>query len=968
MNVKEFVAKWSQVQQNERAIAQSHFNDVCLLVGHLPPLEKDPTGEEFRFEAGAVKPTGQRGFADVVYRGKFLWEYKSPAADLDRAYQQLLLYRDSFNNPPLLITSDIQTIIIHTNFINRPRKIYEIDFNRLLNGDGVELLRRVFENPNSFEPAETQESITNASAQTFVLVADALKKHRDLQGETYSSEQLAHFLVRLLFCLFAEDMKLLPYNIFSEIVKAQGRFFTNLQTPLQTLFQAMRDGSSFGYHTIRWFDGSLFDDTLVPSIPDDLGRALLRAADHNWSEIDPTIFGTLFERVIDESKRAQLGAHYTSKEDIELIINPVLMQPLWDKWQEIRLQCLSVEPGPAGQLLHQFAEEIAHTRVLDPACGSGNFLYVALQKLLDLQKEVILFAQSRHLPPPELTVSPQQLYGLEINPYAHELSQITVWIGYLQWRHVNGFKNESDPILRPLRNIIRMDAILAYDEQGQPIEPEWPPAEVIVGNPPFLGGNKIRKELGDTKVDNMFKVYTGRIPAFSDMVCYWFEKARHQIELGITQRAGLLSTNSIRGGVNRTVLDRIRQSGNIFMAWSNRPWLLEGAAVRVSMIGFDNGLQKKYLLDGRKVKVIYADLTAFKVDLTQRKVLPENKGVSFMGMSKKGQFDIPASLAQEMLAHPNKSGKSNHDVIFPSVNGLDITRRPRNYWIIDFGVGTSLTEAEAYEKPLEYVRQVVKPARDKVRRKRRQQLWWLFGEPCPHLRRALAPLSRFIVTPAVSKHRIFSWLKVGVVPDSALLAFAREDDYFFGVLHSRIHEVWSLHTGTSLEDRPRYTPTTTFSTFPFPWPPGREPQENESPLVANIARWARELHQWREAWLHPPRQADGTLNNHEKLLQLRTLTNLYNGLEYIRHIRATNTPFNARDLAFASQKAVSRPDIEALYDLHTMLDRAVCEAYGWPHTLSEGEILSRLILLNNQRAEENGTEDLPEFDEEFEEE
>lgn len=967
MNVKEFVAKWSQVQQNERAIAQSHFNDVCLLAGHLPPLEKDPTGEEFRFEAGAVKPTGQRGFADVVYRGKFLWEYKSPAADLDRAYQQLLLYRDSFNNPPLLITSDIQTIIIHTNFINRPRKKYEIDFDRLLNGDGVELLRRVFENPFSFEPAETQESITNASAQTFVLVADSLKKHRDLQGEIYTSEQLAHFMVRLLFCLFAEDMNLLPSNIFSEIVKAQGRFFTNLQTPLQNLFNAMRDGSSFGYHTIRWFDGSLFDDALVPSIPDDLGRALLKAADHNWSEIDPTIFGTLFERVIDESKRAQLGAHYTGKTDIELIIDPVLMQPLWDKWAEIRLQCLRLEPEPAGQLLHQFAAEIAQTRVLDPACGSGNFLYVALQKLLDLQKEVILFAQNRQLPPLELTVSPEQLYGLEINPYAHELSQITVWIGYLQWRHVNGFKNEMDPILRPLRNITRMDAILAYDEHGQPTEPEWPPAEVIVGNPPFLGGKKIAGEFPASYLKDLRLVYKGRLPNFSDLVVYWFERGRKEIEQKRAKKACFLATNSIAMGTNLPVLKRIKTTGDIFFAWNDREWVLEGASVRIAVVGFDDGSTTIRFLNNQKVNQINANLTT-GIDVTKTQKLGENKNFSFIGTQKSGPFNIPKSLALNMLSSPNKTGVSNSDVIKPWVNGLDIARRPRHKYIIDFPARMSESEASQYEQPFQYVKEHIPTVRKASHFKNFP--FWIHWNTRPKMREAIQGFERYLATPRNSKHRIFVWLNKDVNPDSQVVVFAFDKDYYFGVLQSKIHEIWTLATCTwlGIGNDPRYTPTTTFNTFPFPWPPGREPQESDSPLIANIAHWARELHHWREAWLNPPNEAQGTLGNYEKLLQLRTLTNLYNGLDYMRHIRATNTPFNARDLAQATQKAVTRPEAEALYDLHTLLDRAVCEAYGWPHTINDDEILSRLILLNNQRAEENGSEELPEFDEEFEEE
>jgi type I restriction-modification system DNA methylase subunit len=320
--------------------------------------------------------------------------------------------------------------------------------------------------------------------------------------------------VRLLFCLFAEDLGLLPDKVFTEAVRRQGGDYADLRPVLANLFRAMRDGGAFGYHRIRHFNGTLFDDELVPTIPHDLAKVLLRAAEQDWSAVDPSIFGTIFERVIDPDKRAQLGAHYTSAADIMLIVEPVLMEPLRRKWDEVRreIQIRDTSDEIRGRdtsgrgrfvrfvfrratgiprisyLLNDFSNEIAAIRVLDPACGSGNFLYLALRELLNLQKEVIAYAARRGLPEIPLTVSPEQLYGIEINPYAHELAQITAWIGYLQWRHENGFAEPEEPILRPLNNIRRMDAILAYDEAGNPVEPEWPAAEVIIGNPPFLGG------------------------------------------------------------------------------------------------------------------------------------------------------------------------------------------------------------------------------------------------------------------------------------------------------------------------------------------------------------------------------------------------------------------------------------------------------------------------------------------------
>jgi hypothetical protein len=475
---QEFVAKWSKVQQKETAVSQSHFNDVCALIGHQTPLEYDPAGETFAFEAHTDKPGGQKGFADVYFQDHFIWEYKGPHKDLNKAYQQLQLYRESLSNPPLLITSDIHTIHIHTNFNNYPRQTHTITFDDILDGSGVEKLTWAFFRPDKFKPAKTQQDITKATADTFLAVATAMKQHQQLTGETHTPEQLAHFLVRLLFSLFAEDMGLLPDNLFTQIVKSRGGNYADLRPLLRNLFASMRDGGTFGLWQIRYFDGTLFDNDFVPEIPHDLGKALLRAANQDWSGVDPSIFGTLFERIIDDSKRAQLGAHYTGESDIMLIVEPVLMAPLRQKWTETRQQAnqllLGVLPGAdrmvsaahAYKLLENFAQELAEVRVLDPACGSGNFLYVALRQLLDLQKEVIAYAARKELPPISLTVSPQQLYGIEINPYAHELAQITVWIGYLQWRHENGFGEMDDPILRPLKNIRRMDAILAYDENG----------------------------------------------------------------------------------------------------------------------------------------------------------------------------------------------------------------------------------------------------------------------------------------------------------------------------------------------------------------------------------------------------------------------------------------------------------------------------------------------------------------------
>jgi type II restriction/modification system DNA methylase subunit YeeA len=492
----------------------------------------------------------------------------------------------------------------------------------------------------------------------------------------------------------------------------------DLTAQLRELFNKMAKGGWFGAEEILHFNGGLFDDDTVFDLDSDVLSILGKISDLDWSSIEPSIFGTLFARSLDPSKRSQIGAHFTSRDDILLVVEPVLMAPLRRRWKEIEAQARSLaarrDQAKGAQkaklhnelrvLLMNFAAELAQIRVLDPGCGSGNFLYVALRQLLDLEKQVIMLASELGIGQFFPTVSPTQVYGIEINPYAHKLAQATVWIGYIQWLRENGYGRPSEPILKRLDNIKEMDAILAYDANGKPIEPEWVEADAVVGNPPFLGGNKIRQGLGDKYVDDLFALYKDRIPATADLVTYWFEKARAMIEQGNVKRAGLLATQGIRGGANRQVLERIKKSGDIFWAQSDRVWILDGAAVRVSMVGFDNGAETARQLDSQTVANINANLTA-TANIHEAKSLPENADIGFVGSQKAGAFDIPSDLARKMLAakgNPNR--RPNSDVVKPSVNGDDITKTPREMWIIDFGVDMSIDKAAQYEMPFEYIR------------------------------------------------------------------------------------------------------------------------------------------------------------------------------------------------------------------------------------------------------------------------
>lgn len=921
---QDFVSKWSKSKLRERAASQEHFIDICHLIGHLTPAEADPIGDAFTFDAGADKQSGGKGWADVWKRGFFAWEYKGKHKDLEDAYTQLLLYRESLLNPPLLIVSDMEQIVIHTNFTNTVKQIIPISLEQLLQTDMLTKLRMVFYEPETFRISQTPEQVTEEAAEEFAHLADILRQNG------IEATRIAHFLIRLLFCLFAEDIGLLPKELFTQLAintRRQPSVFTG---QIRQLFGAMASGGWFGFNEIRHFDGQLFDDDDALELNSDALDILAKVGMLDWSNIEPSIFGTLFERSLDPDRRTQLGAHYTDKEDILLVVEPVLMTPLRRRWNQVQTEALAIaqerdlaetkqartrHQKEIAYILTNFADEIAHVQILDPACGSGNFLYVALKQLLDLEKEVVNLASILGLTRFFPSVSPAQLYGMETNPYARELAQTTIWIGYIQWLRENGFGIPVEPILKPLNNIVLMDAILTYDEVGKPIEPEWPEADVIIGNPPFLGSRIMRPMLGDEYCDSLEELYRQRIGR-PDLVCYWFEKARNLIEHSSVQRAGLLATQAIRGGTNRQVLDRIKDSGSIFMAWSDREWILEGATVHVSIIGFDNGTEHEVTLDGNPVPCINSDLTA-DIDLSLAQVLQENANLSFQGIVPRGSFSITSAQAYEMLAvGGNPNGHPNSDVIKPRLIGQDITDRPSNSYVIDFGINMSIEDASQYVVPFEYIREHVFPERQQATQQEAREKWWLHWRPRPAMRAALRPLQRYIATSRVSMHRLFVWVPADILPDTATVVIARSDDYFLGVLESKCHKLWARRKGTQLRDAvsaSRYTSTTSFQTLPFPWSPGQEPIGDA--LYTAIAEAAKDLVAKRDKWLNPE-------DIQEEELGQRTLTNLYN--EY--------------------------PAWLAL--VHKKLDEAVFAAYEWPYDLSDVEILEHLLALNLKRADE----------------
>ena len=951
MTPTEFIAKWRVSELKESSAAQEHFIDLCRLLGEPTPAEADPTGERYCFERGARKDTGGDGWADVWKRGCFAWEYKGKHADLDAAFNQLRQYALALENPPLLIVSDMARFRIRTNWTNSVSETHEFVLEDLADGGTRDKLKWAMSDPERLRPGETRQAVTERAAATFAELAQSLRDRGD------DPQTVAHFVNRLVFCMFAEDVGLLPDDMFTKMLEQARRRPASFAAMAGVLFGAMaeRDGL-VGFEPVAWFNGGLFDDDAALPLEREEIDTALKAAALDWSEIDPSILGTLFERGLDPDKRSQLGAHYTDRDKIMRIVEPVIVHPLLAEWEiekgkiaaavakenrarpvRRRRRTGPVRIRPSQGLLNAFLRRLQDFTVLDPACGSGNFLYMALHALKDIEHRVQLEAEAMGLERSFPAVGPANVKGIEINAYAAELARVSVWIGEIQWMRRNGFNESRDPILKPLDNIECRDAILAPDGS----EPEWPEADAIVGNPPFLGGKLLIGGLGEEYVSRMFETWKGRVPPEADLVCYWFVKAGEQVAAGRAKRVGLVATNSIRGGANRRALRAATDDRPIFDAWSDEPWVIDGAAVRVSLVcfsGADDAQRPETCLDGEPADEIHTDLTARRggigIDLTSTRRIRANIGIAFMGDTKGGPFDIPGDLAREWLRLPaNPDGRPNADVLKPWVNGMDLTRRPAGKWIVDFGWEMSEEEAALYEGPFEHVRDHVHPMRQKNRRKAYRDNWWRHVEPRQGMWRALDGLPRFIATPTVSKHRLFVWLDAGVCPDHQLIVIARDDDTIFGILHSRFHEAWSLRLGTSLEDRPRYTPTTTFETFPFP--EGLSPDVPaadyaDDPHAIAIAEATRRLVELRDRWLNPPEWVewvDEPLPGYPKRpvrrdetaaeeLKVRTLTNLYN----------------------------VRP--QWLADAHRSLDAAVAAAYEWDAEISVEKALTELMALN----------------------
>ena len=983
MTPQQFIDKWGPggpaYGLNEEQGAQSHFLDLCDLL-HVP---KPGSSVDYVFERSTFVLGESRGFADVFYKDRFAWENKAPGKNLDAALKQLLTYSLALSNPPILVVCDRLNIRVHTQFNGHPSQTHHFHISHLAHPEKRELLRKVWVEPESFRPKQTNRAITELAAHSFATLAEQLRS----RGE--EPDEVAHFLTQCLFCFFAEDVGLLPGRMFERLVDNTLLDERRLSAGLATLFETMRDGGLFGPDMIPWFNGGLFKKIKVPVLLQSDVTELRNACSLNWSAIDVSIFGTLFERGLDPAKRSELGAHYTDPSTIERVINPVIRQPLQKKWELVAegISADMVKVKKKGDKFHKAAhnkfvmwlEYLKDFRVLDPACGSGNFLYLSLKELKNIEHASQLEASSLGLDrEQDLVTGPQNLLGIETNEYAAELARVTVWIGELQWRIDHGYAFNTNPVLEPLDLIECRDALIFFDDEDSGCESEWPLANVIVGNPPFLGDKKMRSELGEEYTHALRKLYKPHVPGGADLVCFWFYKARKQIQEGLLERAGLVSTNSIRGGKNRKVVQDISESMTIFDAWSDEEWINDGAAVRVSIICFGNH-SGDIRLNGQIVGKVHSDLSSHVLggtggDLTVAKNLIANQGYSYQGVIPRAEvkkatkillglpdatFNLTGQQARAILKEPaTDHGQPMSDVIFPYLIADEITTRPLDRFIVNFH-DKDEEEACLYAGPFKAISNV-RLHRQAMEEGKDRRNWWQFARWRPEMMAKLKTINRYIAIPRVAKHHLCVWVPSIVVPDNALVVIVRDDDVTFGILQSRFHALWALRKGSALENRPRYTPTTCFDQFPFPEPfaPSQTASEGNYvsalgasvPLVADsdsqtiaerVADAAYRLNNLRGNYLNPPQWIDIK----EEVIPL--------GL--------TATPYpNRIEAKLSFEKELSKRTLTNLYNesphwlklAHSSLNHAVAAAYGWADysdEMSDDEILRRLLELNLNR-------------------
>lgn len=1034
LNVESFIQRWQESGAAERANYQLFLSELCDLLGVVRPDPSKPEDEEnaYVFERSVTfhHPDGSTstGRIDLYKRGCFILEAKQGVekkekeAQLSQAAKVKLLRAKkgtaqrgtaawdeamlkargqaeqyaralpaSEGRPPFLVVVDVgHSIELYSEFTRTggnyvpfpdPRS-HRFLLEQLGDKQTRETLRLVWTDPLALDPARRSARVTREIAEKLGRLAQSL------EASKHSAEVVATFLMRALFTMFAEDMELLPKDSFLNLLESLHGHAEQFVPMVEELWGRMKTGgfSTVLREKILRFNGGLFENATALPLNDDQFELLIEASRADWRDVEPAIFGTLLERALNPVERHRLGAHYTPRSYVERLVLPTVVEPLRAEWDAVKAAAVTLDrqgnQKEAAAEVQSFHRRLCEIRVLDPACGTGNFLYVTLEHLKRLEGEVFnaldrLGHEQAVLEMAGFTVDPHQLLGLEVNPRAAAIAELVLWIGYLQWHfRTRGRVAPPEPIIKNFRNIECRDAVLAYDRaepvfdaNGQavtrwdgrtlkkhpvtgesvpdeaarvpllsyvnPRPAEWPAADFIVGNPPFIGNKRMRQALGDGYVETLRKAWHN-VPETVDFVMYWWQHAADLLRKKSLLRFGFITTNSITQSLNRKVLSDALNGGVLLLcAIPDHPWVdsADGAAVRVAMTVAGDSESQGLLLevedekDGeegtltvsfkRRHGAINPDLTV-GANAVAAVPLLSNKGMSFQGVIPLGDaFRLSLAEVTGLGFNPRKLPA----VLKRYMIGRDVVQVHQPKWIIDF-FGRSSDEARRDFPALwQRVFDRVKPERDQNNRPTRRINWWLFGENAPKLRRALGGLKRFIVVPDTSKFKPFVFLGADVLPDVQLYCVVSDDAWILGVLQSQVHQGWLRKVAPTLEDRPRWKPSIVFEPFPFP--------------AATAEQQAR------------IRKSAEALDVHRKQQQAEfptlTLTETYNVLEKVR----AETPLGAGEKLIHNQALVS-----VLRTLHDELDAAVADAYAISPAASDEEILTHLCNLNAQRAAE----------------
>jgi hypothetical protein len=598
------------------------------------------------------------------------------------------------------------------------------------------------------------------------------------------------------------------------------------------------------------FNGGLFDQGTALPLTDEQIGLLIDSGRKQWREVEPAIFGTLLERALDKNERHKLGAHFTPRAYVERLVLPTIVEPLREQWSNVQAAAVTLAKG--GQLpearkeVSGFLDDLCNTTILDPACGTANFLYVAMEHMKRLEGEVrdmlhslgetqTVFEGTGH------SVDPHQFLGIEINPRAAAIAELVLWIGYLQWHfRTFGAKMPAEPIIKPFHNIECRDAVLEYDgkelvlDEGckpvtrwngvtfkkhsvtgekvpdesartilyrykNPMKAPWPKADFVVGNPPYIGNKRMRLMLGDGYAEALRSAWKD-VSETVDLVMYWWQNAAFLALEGKIRRFGFITTNSITQPFNRSVLHSAREKGlSLVFAIPDHPWVdsTDGAAVRVAITVAEMGAKAGRLLIVAEENERPDESIDVRFDLHRGVIsstltlgsgvanvvaLKANQSLAFRGVTLVGDGFVVSQDEAERLGLGRDETMSS--VIREFRNGRDFTDKPRNVYAIDLFGSSEEEVRERWPVVYQHVLERVKPARDQVERAVYREKWWVFGEPRSRFRKALLNIKRYIVSPMTAKHRVFMFVTESVLCDQGLIAIASDDPFLLGVLSS----------------------------------------------------------------------------------------------------------------------------------------------------------------------------------------